>query len=184
MGLLGVSGASRRVSLERSLFRETSGNEVASRSEHKSHNLTLAHRPTKSSSGATCRAPSTDSYQITPGAHLVQGSPLSPLPAMATASMSLMRAATSSRALARSWVRGSSTVPSRWGGPGTSRDAVSPQRPAPGRHNRPRAPLCRRRGHRGRRRVDFDVRRRRLRGGREGGRRRRPVAARSLGSGA
>ncbi len=59
---------------------------------------------------------------------------------MATASMSLMRAATSSRALARSWVRGSSTVPSRWGGPGTSRDAVSPQRPAPGRHNRPPAP--------------------------------------------
>ena len=70
----------------------------------------------------------------------MQGSPLSPLPAMATASMSLMRAATSSRALARSWVRGSSTVPSRWGGPGTSRDAVSPQRPAPGRHNRPPAP--------------------------------------------
>ena len=59
---------------------------------------------------------------------------------MATASMSLMRAATSSRALARSWVRGSSTVPSRWGGPGTSRHAVSPQRPAPGRHNRPPAP--------------------------------------------
>ena len=57
---------------------------------------------------------------------------------MATASMTLLRAAASSRALTRSWVRGSSPVPSRWGGPGTS-DVVSPQRHAPGRHHRPPA---------------------------------------------
>ena len=58
---------------------------------------------------------------------------------MATASMTLMRAAASSRALARSWVRGCSPVPSRCGGPGKSRDVVSFQRHAPGRHHRPTA---------------------------------------------
>ena len=59
---------------------------------------------------------------------------------MATASTTLLRAAASSRALARSWVRESSPVPSSWGGPCTSRDVVSPQRHARGRQHRDPTP--------------------------------------------